>query len=440
MNAIRNRLAVIGAGPIGLEAALHAADAAFDVEVYERGRVAENIRDIEHIRFFSPFGMNSSELGRRTVQSLTSLPSTSALLTGFGYWENYLVPLSRSNPLQGRIHEHTEVVSIGRTRLTKSDAIAKPDRANEPFRLLVCDRQTNRERYVEADIIFDCSGVYGNPNNIGPGGLTCLGERESLSADDYKLPDVLGKDRKRFASKRTVVVGSGYSAATAIVSLAKLAETEPNTSAIWLTRTDRTPPITLIPSDRLAERNRLGDQANLAATRQDGKITWRHSRQIESIRRNPENGRYELQVINVEKPREPKREKIEADCVIANVGYRPNRDMYEELQFHECYATQGPIMLAAALLGDESSDCLNQQSRGIESLANPEPNFFVLGAKSYGRDSRFLISVGLQQIQDVLDYLDAMRSAASPVQPTPEPKEDDGIQSLISQLDDVMPD
>src|SRR5207253_1022040 len=40
----------------------------------------------------------------------------------------------------------------------------------------------------------------------------------------------------------------------------------------------------------------------------------------------------------------------EADRVIANVGYTPDRDLYRELQVHECYATLGPMALAAALL------------------------------------------------------------------------------------------
>jgi hypothetical protein len=31
----------------------------------------------------------------------------------------------------------------------------------------------------------------------------------------------------------------------------------------------------------------------------------------------------------------------------------------------------------------------------------PEPNFYVLGAKSYGRDSRFLLSDGHDQIRRV---------------------------------------
>ena len=56
------RIAVIGAGPIGLEAALYAARAGFVVDVFERGRVAEHMLQWGHVRLFSPFGLICSRL------------------------------------------------------------------------------------------------------------------------------------------------------------------------------------------------------------------------------------------------------------------------------------------------------------------------------------------------------------------------------------------
>ena len=38
---------------------------------------------------------------------------------------------------------------------------------------------------------------------------------------------------------------------------------------------------------------------------------------------------------------------------------------------------------------------------GPEALVSPEPDFYILGAKSYGRTSSFLVSVGLQQIREL---------------------------------------
>src|SRR5262249_51062843 len=90
----------------------------------------------------------------------------------------------------------------------------------------------------------------------------------------------------------------------------------------------------------------------------------------------------------------------EVERLIANVGYAPDTTLFRELQVHECYASEGPMALAAALLKHGGGDCLTQPSGGAATLRCPEPNFFVLGAKSYGRNSAFLLRVGFEQVRD----------------------------------------
>ena len=41
---------------------------------------------------------------------------------------------------------------------------------------------------------------------------------------------------------------------------------------------------------------------------------------------------------------------VKCDRVVANVGFRPDASLYQELQVHQCYASEGPMKLAAALL------------------------------------------------------------------------------------------
>jgi hypothetical protein len=72
---------------------------------------------------------------------------------------------------------------------------------------------------------------------------------------------------------------------------------------------------------------------------------------------------------------------------------------------HECYATCGPIKLSAALLGAAAGDCLEQTSHGVEALTNPEPGFYILGSKSYGRNNSFLLRVGWDQVTEVFAAL-----------------------------------
>jgi hypothetical protein len=95
---------------------------------------------------------------------------------------------------------------------------------------------------------------------------------------------------------------------------------------------------------------------------------------------------------------------FEVERLIANVGYVPDNRVYLELQVHECYASQGPMKLAAALAG-QGGDCLQQASHGPESLRNPEPNFYILGSKSYGRNSNFLLRIGFEQVREVFTLI-----------------------------------
>ena len=66
--------------------------------------------------------------------------------------------------------------------------------------------------------------------------------------------------------------------------------------------------------------------------------------------------------------------------------------------------------MAAALLGagdENGGDCLAAGAAiGPDALKNPEPNFFILGAKSYGTNSNFLLKVGLQQVRDVFRLIE----------------------------------
>jgi len=77
---------------------------------------------------------------------------------------------------------------------------------------------------------------------------------------------------------------------------------------------------------------------------------------------------------------------------------------------HECYASQGPIKLAASLLGQGGGDCLTADTGGADLLKNPEPGFYILGSKSYGRDPRFLLRTGLQQVSQLQEVLQGVIS------------------------------
>jgi hypothetical protein len=99
------------------------------------------------------------------------------------------------------------------------------------------------------------------------------------------------------------------------------------------------------------------------------------------------------------------RRAVVVDEVVSMTGSVGDSRLYRQLQVHECYATEGPMNLAASLLGSAGGDCLAQVSAGVDALRNPEPRFFVLGSKSYGRTSTFLLRIGWEQVDEVVEAL-----------------------------------
>lgn len=392
------RVAVIGAGPIGLEAALYAATLGASVRVYERGTIAASVGDWGHIPLFTAFGLNHTVLGRRTLEAAgRSLPDDDASLTGEQWRAAYLLPLAVTPPLEGSILEGSPLVTVGRGELLKGDHIGDGGRSSQPFRLLV--RSPAGERYDQADVVLDCSGTYMNPNWLGLGGVPALGEAAARPHIDYHPIDVAGTERGRFVGRRVLLVGGGYSAATTAVALAGLALEDARTEVLWVTRVPREVPITPIEADALPRRAELAAAANRLASDPAGQLTWLAGGGITAIEWLPDADAFEVDLQTAAATK-----RVTVDRVIANVGYEPDDALYRGLQIHECYASRGPMKLAAALLSATAAaggDCMKVGGLGPEALANPEPDFFILGAKSYGRNSLFLLGNGHEQVRDV---------------------------------------
>ena len=394
------RIAIIGSGPIGLEAALYARQLDYPTTVYESGKVCDYIRRWGHVRLFSPFGMNITPLGKSLLLAENArhdFPDEEDCITGREHYSCYLEPLVNSEHLSDIIQTDTRVVQIGRAGLLKGDAIGSPKRAESPFRLFLIDAN-KKEQMVEADVVLDCSGTYGQARYIGDGGIPALGEMALRKSISYRLEDLLGEKKEKYAGKTVIVIGGGYSAATTVTNLAGLADKHPDTWVIWLARKENSQPIHRFPKDPLKERDSLAVKANRLATRNDANVEFHPDTVIERIE-SVDSG------LTVTAHSSGETRSWSADAMIANVGYYPNTDMYRELQVHECYASQGPMKLAAGLLQQESADCLAQTGAGRDTLINPEPNFYILGTKSYGRNSHFLLRIGFEQVRDVFQLI-----------------------------------
>jgi thioredoxin reductase len=389
------RIAILGAGPVGLEAALYARALGLPVTIYERGRVAEHLQRWGHVKLFSPFGMNSTSLGLAAIRAETpkhELPGDNDCVTGRDHAAAYLEPLAMTGQLIECLKLEARVVQVGRAGLLKSDVT--PKRADRPFRLLIRDAK-GEERVEEADVVLDCTGTYGQPRWLGEGGIPAVGETAARPQVAGGLEDILGKDRPRYAGKTVVVVGGGYTAATNVCRLSELAAAHPEQWTIWLARGPRSTPLPRHPNDPFRERDRLAAKANMLACRGEGNVEFHAGSSVESIiTHGPDKG------FTVTAQIGGKSTTWNVDRVIASVGYSPDTTLYRELQIPECPTTLGPIGIAAAL-AKQAGDGVTMQSLGSAALKTGEPNYYVLGAKSYGRNSQFLMRSGFEQVREV---------------------------------------
>ena len=392
------RIAILGAGPIGLEAALYARHLTLPATVYERGRVGEYLRRWGHVRLFSPFGMNVTPLGRAALQAEKpgrQLPADSDCITGREHVACYLEPLAQSAGLRDGLRLGVQVVQVGRRGLLKGDR----NRDGAPFRLLLREPK-GRETVEEADVVLDCTGTYGQHRWLGEGGIPAAGEGPAEPQITYGLPDVLGEKKGDYAGRSVLVVGGGYTAATTVCQLATLADQNPATWIVWLARSPKSQPIKRLPGDPFKERDRLAARANTLATRGDGSVEFHPQSSVESVEWLGQDKGFKVTARCAGKPK-----TWEVDRVIGNVGYTPDVGIYRELQIDECHTTLGPMPLAVSLQKHAGADGLSIPPLGPNVLRNPEPGFFILGAKSYGRNSNFFLRAGFEQVREVFGMI-----------------------------------
>jgi thioredoxin reductase len=357
----RNTLAVIGAGPIGLEAAAAALDQGFDVHLFERGEVGAHPIAWGHVRMFTPWRMN---LGPRSAARLEAAgwkrPDPAAFPTGMELAEAYLQPLAALPELKPRIHTHAQVVHVSRRGALKSDE--GPGRREHPFRLLVRDAG-GRESFLHAYALIDASGVYGSPHWAGDGGIPARQELYLAPQLSYHLEDVLGGRRARHAGRRTLVIGGGLSAATAIDALARLADEAPGTSAVWVTRETPGAVCAEVADDPLAERAALARRGRALAAGGHAAIAHVGGAAVEGFEFNSATHRYRVNLRIGDTARNE-----EVDEVLVHTGYGPDDSLTRELQ-------------------------------------PGEPDFYVLGHKSSGRSPEFLLENGYALVAEAIAQL-----------------------------------
>lgn len=393
-------VAIIGAGPIGLAAAANLADRGIGFIVFEAGdAIAASMRSWGHIRLFSPWRHLIDPVARRLLEAagwseprnLDAAPSGDELV------RHYLEPLAALPQLASHLRLASPVSAVTRQGM---DRTRSAGRESTPFLL----RLGGEELLARA--VIDASGTYRKPNSLGSSGLDPLGIEEVAGHVVEALPDVLIRDRKRFAGKHVTVVGAGHSAANTLINLGTLIQTEPGTRVTWVIRNASAVRVFTAQSDELADRASLG--AKLRRLVDFGVIEVVDSFEIVGLARRDDR-------VEITGNRRGGLERIETDLIVNATGFRPDLGMLREIRLDLDEIVEAPRRLAP-LIDPNVHSCGTVEPHGFAELDHPEPGFFIAGMKSYGRAPTFLLATGHEQVRSIAAYLAGDLAAARNVE------------------------
>jgi thioredoxin reductase len=355
------------------------------------------------VHVFSPWRYNIDEAARTLLEQTEWVaPNPEALPTGGEIVRQYLEPLAAHPAIAPHLVFEAEVFSIRRAGL---DKVMSLGREAAPF--VIHWRDARGKAYqVRAQAVIDASGTWFSPNPMGIDGGFVQGEQEASDRITYGIPDVLGELQASYAGSRVLVVGGGHSAINVVLDLLRLQETSPETQVIWALRRNRLDKLFGGGlNDQLPARGALGLAAKQAIDA--GRLQLLAPFAAERIDRSNNGLRVTAQLDG--RPLE-----FEVDRVVIATGFRPNLDMLREIRVSLDPVLESPPALAP-LIDPNVHSCGTVPPHGAAELAHPEPGFYIVGSKSYGRAPTFLMLTGYEQVRSVVAEIAGDHEAARDV-------------------------
>jgi hypothetical protein len=351
----------------------------------------------------TPWEYNVDRAAERLLASTGwNSPEPEQYPTGAELVERYLEPLAAKTELASHIHTSSRVTDISRVGF---DKLKSKGRDAATFELRYQNGQGPKS--VRADAVIDASGTWHSPNPAGANGLRAIGETQAADRIAYGMPDVLGKNRARYAGKTVAVLGAGHSAIGTLTDLARLATEAPETRPVWLLRgNDPAKAFGGGANDKLAARGELG--VAFAALVAAGRITVESEFRVSHI--GADGPRLTVGTGSACCGRQ-----VVVDELIVATGFRPDLDFVRELRIQLDPAIECPVELAPLIDPNEHS-CGTVRPHGARELAQAEPGFYFAGMKSYGRAPTFLMLTGYEQVRSIAAELAGDHEAAARVE------------------------
>ena len=397
-------VAIIGAGPVGLAAAAHVLERGMMPIVLEAGpEPAHTVRQWKHVQLFSPWEYNVDKAAARLLSPIGwNSPDPHVYPTGAELLERYLDPLAGKTILKDVIRTSSRVTAVSRFGFDKGKTRG---REKAPFEI----RYQNGKgpETLRADAVIDASGTWSSPNPAGASGLSAIGEREARTKISYAMPDVLGKERARFAGKIVAVLGAGHSAIGTLTDLTALARQAPGTNVVWLLRgNDPAKAFGGGANDKLVARGELG--AHFASLVASGQVKVEAEFQVWAISSTGERLRVAAGSACCGR-------NVVVDELIVATGFRPDLSFLGEVRLRLDPAIEAPVALAPLIDPNEHS-CGTVRPHGARELVQDDAGLYLAGIKSYGRAPTFLMITGYEQVRSIAADIAGDHEAAERVE------------------------
>ena len=236
-------IAIIGGGPVGIEAALYARFLGYFVMVIDNRKVGDSLLGwndypIPNSTQNAPGTWRdcTTPLGLAALEAQSgseTLPHSDAPVSYRQYVEMYLLPVARTDLLYESIQVHSRVRSISRVGCSPQDTCTLERRSEQEFRLLIDSK--NRGEFTQlADIVLDCSGMGTARRGLASGGGRAIGESLAASHMWTGKCDIRSKHRDNFSGKHCVIFGNNIDACANALELLQVAQDFPNTRLTWV--------------------------------------------------------------------------------------------------------------------------------------------------------------------------------------------------------------
>ena len=227
--------------------------------------------------------------------------------------------------------------------------------------------------------------------------LRLVGRAHARELFAYGLPGLAGalvnKRADDLPERRVLGVGSGHSAFNALLDLANLKREDPETSLTWAIRSS--PDASMYgggEADALPQRGALGTAMHKLV--ESGQLQFVSGFPITAVHQD-------AGAVFV---RSGERELGPFDEIICATGFRPDLSLTRELRVELDPTVEAPPKLAP-LIDPNVHSCGTVPPHGVAQLSHPEPGFYIVGMKSYGRAPTFLMLTGYEQVRSVVAEL-----------------------------------